>query len=82
MFLVCFVTDAQVQPPESAWHTYWPWGDAQRETVMVLKDTDEYVYINIIYIYIYIYIHIFCFVYFYMSCWLFEIVVILVVWYI
>ena len=61
MFLVCFVTDAQVQPPESAWHTYWPWGDAQRETVMVLKDTDEYVYINIIYIYIYIYPHIlFC----------------------
>ena len=34
--------DEIVQPSQSAWHTYWKWGDDSRSTVMNLSDTEDY----------------------------------------
>lgn len=34
--------DVVVQPPQSAWHTYWHWGDITRRSTMRLEDTDGY----------------------------------------
>lgn len=34
--------DEIVQPKESAWHTYWRWGDESRSSVMRLNETDGY----------------------------------------
>lgn len=35
--------DTTVQPAQSAWHTYWRWGDEARKTVMNLTETDGYI---------------------------------------
>lgn len=34
--------DHIVQPPQSAWHTYWAWGDTTRGKVQDFRDTDGY----------------------------------------
>jgi palmitoyl-protein thioesterase len=34
--------DEVVQPPKSAWHTYWRWGDYGRSAVMNLSETETY----------------------------------------
>jgi len=34
--------DEVVQPPQSAWHTYWPWGETNRSTIVPLEDTEGY----------------------------------------
>jgi len=34
--------DTVVQPPQSAWHTYWAWNDTKREAVQRLQDTEDY----------------------------------------
>lgn len=34
--------DTIVQPAQSAWHTYWYWGDESRSKVMNLTETDGY----------------------------------------
>merc|ERR1711988_234183 len=34
--------DDTVQPPQSAWHTYWEWGDVTRSKIMNLTDTEGY----------------------------------------
>merc|ERR1711977_257615 len=34
--------DQIVQPPQSAWHTYWYWGDSKRQKVMDLNETQGY----------------------------------------
>ena len=36
--------DTTVQPPQSAWHTYWKWGDEKRQDVMQLEDTLPYIH--------------------------------------
>jgi palmitoyl-protein thioesterase len=35
--------DTTVQPPQSAWHTYWQWGDLWRSSVMALNETQGYI---------------------------------------
>eukprot|EP00658_Telonema_sp_P-2_P011470 TRINITY_DN1437_c0_g1_i2.p1 TRINITY_DN1437_c0_g1~~TRINITY_DN1437_c0_g1_i2.p1 ORF type:complete len:288 (-),score=71.38 TRINITY_DN1437_c0_g1_i2:361-1224(-) len=35
--------DKTVQPKESAWHTFWYWGDDQRKRVMPYNQTQDYV---------------------------------------
>jgi len=34
--------DTVVQPPQSAWHTYWHWNDPWRSSVMQLNETEGY----------------------------------------
>ncbi len=36
--------DTTVQPPQSAWHTYWRWGDKERNGVMELNETEGYIH--------------------------------------
>ena len=35
--------DHTVQPPYSAWHTYWPWGDQSRSIITPLNETEGYI---------------------------------------
>lgn len=42
-YMVTFAEqDTMVQPPQSAWHTYWFWG--QRQEVMKLEETEPYIH--------------------------------------
>ena len=33
--------DEVVQPKESAWHEYWPWGDTNRDKIVNLLLVDQ-----------------------------------------
>ena len=34
--------DEVVQPKESAWHSYWPWNDKKRDTLVPTNETESY----------------------------------------
>ena len=36
--------DQIVQPRESAWHSFWKWGDKNRDSVNALNETDGYIH--------------------------------------
>ena len=36
--------DQVVQPRESAWHSFWKWGDQDRTEVMLLNETEGYIH--------------------------------------